>query len=215
MTNEAASEATVIVQEIVNLVEVNVFNFENGNLAFVDLQLGQFLQTGNLIKTHENSSARVDISIDQFTRISRTIPETIWRLGRFAVDGEAVIELHEGKIFVFDEGDGQEHWPLHIETPAGTASARGTWMSVEFDPETGITQVECLRGICELENELGYQVFTNEHVVIATAVSAPSEPEPMDEEQVEEFNNLPEVVEQELPIPARSPRRFLIARLFS
>ena len=211
--DKETGKATVRVLEIVNQLEVNDLALENGNLAFVDLELGQLLQTGNLVKTHENSSARVDISIDQFTRVSRTIPETVWELGSFALDGEAVIELHQGKIFVFDEDDGKDHWPLHIETPAGTASARGTWMAVEFDPVTGTTQVECLRGICELENELGYQVFTNEHVVIATAVTEPATPTPMTEQQVEAFENLPEVATDELPIPVQFTQVEVVAKL--
>ena len=128
-------------------MEVGGLHPETNEPAFVDLQLGQFLQTGDLVRTYENSSARVDISIQNFTRVSRTGPKTVWKLGRFALNGEAVIELQEGKIFVFDADDGQENRPLHIETPAGTASARGTWMAVEFDPDTGAIEVECLRGI--------------------------------------------------------------------
>ena len=123
-------DATVTVQEIVNRVEVNSLGSETNELAFVDLQLGQSLTTGNLVKTHENSSARVDISIQDFTRVSRTGSKTIWQFGQFALNGEAIIELQEGKIFVFDEDNGKENWPLHIVTPAGTASARGTWMAV-------------------------------------------------------------------------------------
>jgi len=197
------AEVTITVQEIVNRVEVFDLHPVTMKPAYIDLQLGRSLMTGNLVKTHENSSARVDISIQNFTRVSRTGPKTIWQLGRFALNGEAVIELREGKIFVFDEDDGQEHWPLHIETPAGTASARGTWMAVEFNSETGIAQVECFRGICELENDLGYQVFTNEQIVVATAVTVPADPAPMDEQQIEAFKALPEVLTEEIPIPVK------------
>ena len=200
--SQEAQEATVKVQEIVNRVEVNTLHPETKELAFVDLQLGQALQTGNLVKTYENSSARIDISIENFRRVSRTTPKTIWRLGGFALNGEAVIELQEGKIFVFDEDDGQENWPLHVVTPAGTASARGTWMSVEYNPESGTVEVECLRGICEVENDLGYQVFTNERTVVATADSVPTVPAPMAPLQIEAFHELPEVVTEEMPIPA-------------
>ena len=200
-TQEA--EATITVQEIVNRVEVFDIHPATKEPAFVDLRLGQALMSGNMVKTHENSSARVDISLQNFTRVSRTGPKTIWRLGRFALNGEAVIELREGKILVFDEDDGQEHWPLHIETPAGTASARGTSMSVEFVPESGAIEVECFRGICELENDLGYQVFTNEQVVVATAVTVPADPMPMDELQIEAFEALPEVLTEEVPIPVK------------
>ncbi|NQW24482.1 MAG: FecR domain-containing protein [SAR202 cluster bacterium] len=194
-------EAIVTVQEIVNRVEVNGLNTETEEPTFVELELGQFLQTGNLVKTHENSSARVDISMQNFTRVSRTAPNTVWKLGRFALNGEAVIELTEGKIFVFDEDDGEEHWPLHIETPAGTASARGTWMAVEVNAETGAVAVQCLRGICEMENELGYQVFTNEQTVVATVDTVPTDPVAMKPEQVEEFHALPEVLTEEVAMP--------------
>ena len=194
-------EATVTVQEIVNRVEVNTLHSETNELAFVDLQLGQSLQTGNLVKTHENSSARVDISVQNFTRVSRTAPKTVWRLGRYALNGEMVIELQAGKIFVFDEDNGQENWPLHIVTPAGVASARGTWMAVEFDPESGTVEVECLRGLCELENEHGYQAFTNAQAVVASAVSGPTQPASMKQEGIEAFQNLPEVLAGKHSIP--------------
>ena len=118
------------------------------------------------------------------------------------MDGKAVIELQEGKIFIFDDGDGDEHWPLQIETPAGTASARGTWMAVAFDPNSGTVQVQCLRGVCELENDFGYQVFTNEHAVAATAFSVPTIPVPMEQPEIDAFHDLPEVLSRELVIPA-------------
>ena len=197
-----SQDADITVREIVNRVEVNGLNPETNERKFVELQLGQSLSTGNLVKTHEYSSTRVDISIQNFSRVSRTAPKTIWKLGRFALDGEAVIELQEGKIFVFDEDDGQEHWPLHIETPAGIASARGTWMAVEFDPVSGTVRAECLREICELENDFGYQVFTNEQTVDATADTVPTEPVPMERPDVEAFHDLPEVLSAELIIPA-------------
>ena len=195
-------EAEVTVQEIVNRVEVNALHPETNEPTFVDLQLGQYLQTGNLVKTHENSTTRVDISMQGFSRVSRTNPKTIWQLGRFALDGKAVIELQEGKIFIFDDDDGDEHWPLQIETPAGTASARGTWMAVAFDPNSGTVQVQCLRGVCELENDFGYQVFTNEHAVAATAFSVPTVPVPMEQPEIDAFHDLPEVLSRELVIPA-------------
>ena len=194
-------EASITVQEIVNRGQVDSLHPETQDLAFVDLQLGQSLQAGSLVKSHTNSSARIDISIANFTLVTRTAPETVWRLGSFALNGEAVIELQEGKIFVFDEDNGQENWPLHIETPAGTASARGTWMAVEYNPLLGTVEVECLRGLCELENEHGYQAFTNAQSVVASAVSGPTLPASMKQEGIEAFRALPEVLTGELPIP--------------
>ena len=37
-----------------------------------------------------------------------------------------VVELDQGKLFVFDGGFQGDHRPLQIRTPAGTASVRGT-----------------------------------------------------------------------------------------
>ena len=54
-----------------------------------------------------------------------------------------------------------------------------------------------------MENGEGYQVFTNAEVVVATAATAPSVPVAMDEEQIEAFQELPEVLTEELIIPVQ------------
>jgi hypothetical protein len=191
--NEGSSlAASITVKEVVNRVEVNGLNPTTGDPELVELQLGQSLFPGNSVKTYRDSEARVDIAIDEFTRISRTSPETVWRIGGFSVNGGAIIELTEGKIFVFDEANGDEHWPLHVVTPAGTASARGTWLAVGFDPETGVAEVECFRGVCELENDHGYQVLTDENTVTATVDTMPTAPATMDQETIESFQAIPE-----------------------
>ncbi len=149
-----AEAAQITVKEIVNDVETS----RPGSLAvpetgFNQAQVGQSLLTGDLVKTNSNSEARVDITIRDFTRITRTTPNTMWRLGSFAEDEGAVIELDQGKVFLFDDGDGQADWHTDVVTPAGRASPRGTWLSVSYDPDTGITEVQCFRGSCELSNE--------------------------------------------------------------
>ncbi len=202
-TDPSSLGPSIMVKEIVNHVEVNGLDPNTNNPAFVELELGQSLFPGNRIKTHRDSEARVDISIDQFTRISRTSPETVWHIGGFTMDGGAIIELQEGKIFVFDEDNGDEHWPLHVVTPAGTASARGTWLAVGFDPETGVAEVECFRGVCELENDHGYQVITDEQSISATVDTMPTEPVPMDQETIESFQALPEAKSEEVPVPVQ------------
>ncbi|MCI0846692.1 MAG: FecR domain-containing protein, partial [Chloroflexi bacterium] len=157
---QRAEAAQIIVKEIVNDVET----YRPGSLttpetSFNQAYLGQSLLTGDRVKTNRNSEARVDITIREFTRIIRTTPNTLWRIGSFSAEEGAVIELNQGKVFLFDAGEGQAGWHTDVVTPAGRASPRGTWFSVSHDPDTGITEVQCFRGSCELANKNGRLVL--------------------------------------------------------
>ena len=101
---------SIIVMEIVNDVEVQrplagALPQTESSSAFV----GQELLPGDLVTTQKNSEARIDITIREFTRMIRTKPNTVWRLGSFAADKGAVIELEQGTIFLFDDGEGRQH----------------------------------------------------------------------------------------------------------
>ena len=169
---------------------------------FLNARVGQDLLTGDGVKTLRDSEARVDIVVLGHFRIARTKPNTIWRLGQFAVDRDTVIELDQGKIFVFDEGFREDRPTVDVVTPAGIASARGTWMSVAFDPDTGVADIQCFRGICELANDRGSVVLTDEQKSTMTAQSAPIEPQAMGEPDLLEFTQLPEAESGEVAIPA-------------
>ena len=64
----------------------------------------------------------MDIRVQDFLRIIRTTPDTVWRLGQFGVNQDTIIELDDGKIFILDDGVESDSRPLRIVTPAGTAS---------------------------------------------------------------------------------------------
>ena len=73
-------------------------------MVFASAQIGQHLLPGDVVKTFLESEARVDIWVREFLRITRTTPDTIWRLGQFSLDQDTIIELDHGKIFLFDDG---------------------------------------------------------------------------------------------------------------
>jgi hypothetical protein len=195
-------EARIVVEEIVNRVETDLRR-DPGTAAtnFLPAAMGQDLFTGDGVKTFRDSEARVDIVIRSFTRVTRTTPDTIWRLGRFAVDQDTIIELSQGKIFLIDEGFREGRQPVKVVTPAGTASPRGTWMSVKYDPDKGEAEVQCFRGVCELENDLGAQVLIDEEKSTATAKTAPTEPKLMERAETAEFIEIPEAKSGEFPVP--------------
>ena len=196
-------EARVTVEEVVNQVETDrPRGSDAGPGVFQDAQVGQNLLPGDGVKTFQDGEARVDIVIRASARIARTTPNTVWRLGQFAVDQDTIIELDQGKIFTFDAGVQEGHRPLQIKTPAGTASVRGTWMSVGYDPEIGEAEVQCFRGVCELANDLGTVVLTDQQKSSVTVQTAPAEPELMDEEDLLEFSQLPEAQSGEVAIPS-------------
>ena len=192
-------DTQITVEEIVNQVETER---RGQGLSFLPAQVGQELIPGDAVKTFLASEARVDIVVLPFTRITRTTPNTTWRLGQFGLDQDVIIELIQGKIFLIDQElrDGQQ--PIQVVTPAGNASPRGTWISVQYDPNEGVMEVQCFRGVCELKNELGTQVLTDELKSTSTAQTAPTEPIAMDQDERNEFTELPEARSGEVAVPA-------------
>ncbi|MCI0826051.1 MAG: hypothetical protein J4N90_14985, partial [Chloroflexi bacterium] len=194
-------QVSIHVEEIINQVET-ARPREAETAVFLPAQVGQTLLPGDGVKTASNSEARVDIVIQKFLRIARTTPNTVWRLGQFALERDTIIELDQGKIFLLDNGLGAGFPPVRIVTPAGTASPRGTWMSVAYDPQTGVAEVQCFRGTCELANDVGTQVLTDEQSSVATAQTAPSEPVYLSQEEIDAFTGLPEAKRGEIAVPA-------------
>ena len=126
-------DVDISVAEIINQVETERRRPPNLAGSFTPAILGQKLTAGDGVKTFSQSEARIDISFNTASRITRTTPNTIWRLGNFGVGDDTIIELEEGKIFLLeDTADGKER-PIKIITPAGIASPRGTWLSVQHD----------------------------------------------------------------------------------
>ena len=197
-----AQGSQITIEEIVNQVETHRSTEVQGNISrFLPARVGQNLSSGDGVRTFRDSQARVDIRIQEFLRIVRTTPNTTWRLGQFALDEAAIIELNDGKLFLVDDGFRSDVQPVKIVTPVGTASPRGTWMSVEYDSLNGVMEVECFRGVCEVENDLGLQVLTDEQKSTVTEKTPPTEPVFLAPEESSEFKELPEAKKGEIKIP--------------
>jgi len=198
----ALAPTIITVEEITNRVETDRPREVSAPAAvFSPAEIGQDLVPGDGVKTFVESEARVDIRVQDFLRIIRTTPDTVWRLGQFGVNQDTIIELDDGKIFILDDGVESDSRPLRIVTPAGTASPRGTMISVEHDKDLGETEVDCFRGICELENQFGKQVMKDEQKSTAKKDEEPKEPVFLDEEEKKEFLELPEVDKGEVVVP--------------
>ena len=150
--------AQISIKELINKVETDrPRGLRPMAETYLSAAVGQELLPGDGLKTYANSEARVDITISDYTRVSRTKPNTVWRLGQFSLQEETIIELDQGKIFLFDNVADPTGRPFKVVTPAGTASPRGTWMSFSYDPVKKVAELQCFRGTCVLENEFGAQ----------------------------------------------------------
>ena len=153
----------ITLEEVINRVDTDrprEAGLESPN--FIAAQVGQELVPGDGVLTFPNSQARIDITLQELLRVVRTTPDTLWRLGQFQENQDAIIELDQGKIFLLDSGADGSSLPIQVVTPAGTGSPRGTWMSVAYNPVTEIVEVECFRGACRLENRLGSRLLTDQ-----------------------------------------------------
>ncbi len=204
--SSAEIPAAVTVQEVVNRVEADrPRDSAPDSINFLPAAIGQDLLAGDAIKTYEGSEARVDIVVGDFIRVTRTKPNTLWRLGQFVLDEDTIIEIEQGRVFLFDDGDDPDPRPIKVITPAGTAFPRGTWMSFAHDPVKKEAELQCFRGTCVLENGLGTQVLVDEQKSTATIETPPEEPLVMSAAETKEFEELPEAKTGEVIIPTPEP----------
>ena len=61
--------------------------------------------------------------------------------------------------------------------------------------------MDCFRGVCELENEFGKKVMTDEQKSTSTKEKEPSKPVFLDDDEKQEFLDLPEVKKKEVQVP--------------
>ena len=188
-------DVRIIVEELVNRVESDRPRGTGQEWGFFPATVGQPLIPGDRIKTFQNSEARVDVTLGSLTRITWTTPNSTWRLGQFGLENGVIIELTQGKVFLVSEGidpSAEGSYPVKVVTPAGVASPRGTWMSVSYDPEIGVAELQCLHGECILENREGRHLLTDGEKSFITSQDSPTAPALMTQGDILEFLHLPE-----------------------
>ena len=113
-------------------------------------QQGMLLEPQGQVRTGTDGRARLDLSTGTIIRIS---PSSIFTLtSNEQADGSLLtrIKMEAGKIWIILKGGSAE-----VETPSGQASVRGSYMSVEVDPDTLEVTITCLEGDCGGSNPAG------------------------------------------------------------
>ena len=163
---------------------------------------GQSIQTGGGVRTEDEARARLDISDGTIIRMAATSEFELRELSPGATDPITRLKLTAGKLWTAVTealgGGGFE-----IETPAGLATVRGSYISVEYSDATGQMIVTCLEGQCRLTGVSGKftDLTDGQQAEISSVGADPSSAKPMDTAQYADWaQNFPGA-----PVPTATP----------
>jgi hypothetical protein len=144
---------------------------------------GDQLQMGGQAQSGEDSRARLDLEPEG--TILRLGPNTLFTLLSLNADAEnpsSRLKLLFGQIWIIlTKGN------LEVETTYGLGAVRGSYMSVAFDPQQGMT-ISCLEGHCSLANQAGTVELTNGQTSsIPAADQPPTPPQKMDATEIQQW----------------------------
>jgi hypothetical protein len=192
---------TAVLSELRNEVSARSVSDEEWESAFD----AQTLYEGGGVRTGEEARVRVDISGGAIVRLAANSDFELAQAE--ATDPIIRLKLGAGKFWVaMMEALGGAG--VEVETPAGVAAVRGSYMSVSYAVLEGRVVVVCLEGQCRLTASSGK--FTDLEASQWTEIKAfgedPSPPQPMDTAQyVDWFENFPGAPALLVTPPADAP----------
>ena len=153
-----------------------------GEDEFSEAENGLILQVQGQLRTVDKSRVRLDLSTGSIIRLGESTIFKLEGLDEETEDPLTRLQLEAGKLWVILKG-GQ----IEIETPSGLAAVRGSYMSVQVDPQSGEVTITCLEGNCALENEAGNVELVAGQAAVISNINVPPKVELMTEEDVEEW----------------------------
>lgn len=116
------------------------------NNNFATASLGQVLNVGGQARTGDGSNARLDFSEGTIVRLGSRTVLTVEDISAPNGNPFTRFQFEVGKLWISLFGGSMD-----IKTPVGVATVRGSFMTVEYDPTTGLLTVDCLEGNCGFE----------------------------------------------------------------
>ena len=118
-----------------------------GEADFSPASTGAVLQVQGQVRTGSDGRARLDLATGTIVRVA---PDSFFTLAYNLQEDDSLqtrLVMQAGQVWVILNGGSME-----VETPSGTASVRGSYMSVWVDPVSADVWVTCLEGWCQAEN---------------------------------------------------------------
>ena len=124
---------------------------ESQDASFAQARLGYILQLLGQVQTQNDGKARLDFSTGTLLRVG---PNTLFTLQPTQQNTQGLIirlQLDLGQLWIILRGGGS----LQVQTKTGVAAVLGSFLSVSYDPATGVLRITCLEGHCSLTTSAG------------------------------------------------------------
>lgn len=158
-----------ILTATLNEIEGKVQTLKPESGLFVDAVIGQRIEVGHQVLTHEDGRAKINLSNGTIIRVG---PLSVFTLKDLETNSDgpfASFNLEVGNLWIILNGGS-----VDVDTPAGLASVRGSYMSVSIDPITREVIITCLEGVCLVGNGVGsVNLVAGQKVTIMNFESAP------------------------------------------
>lgn len=131
---------------------------------------GLILGVGNQLRTGPDSRAYIHLTEGSKVRLAPETTITVNLFNPYMDSLLTALALDRGAVYVLLAISSA----LDVETPVGLASARASYMSVAYDPDTQTVFVTCLQGVCSFEGAFVPAGYKYEQAGLTAAL-----PEPM------------------------------------
>jgi LysM repeat protein len=148
--------------------------------VYNDASVGQELENQDQVLTHEDGRARIDLSTGTIIRLSPLSNFTFETMENTDDGVLTRLSLEVGRLWVILNGG-----EVEVDTPAGLASVRGSYLHVWVLPDNNETMVTCLEGECALANEYGTVTMVAGQTASITGIDLPPTSGKMSQEDVD------------------------------
>lgn len=142
---------------------------------------GDVVVLGGRVSTGAESKVRLDLTEGTIVRLGAETEFTVETLTQDAADPFTRIQLLTGQLWVILNGGS-----LEVETSVGVAAVRGSYLGVNYDPQTRYLTVTCLEGQCGLSNNQGEVELTDGQ---SSEIVGDEPPAPVEELTYEEIQD--------------------------
>ncbi len=141
-------------EALISEIQNNVTARMNTSSEFSSATVDMIIPVGGTVQTGDDSRAKLNLTPENtIVRVGPNSSFTLTQIDNENGEPKTTLELLFGKIFILLNGGS-----LEVQTPSGTASVRGSLLSVQYNPDTQAIRAVCLEGFCSLENETGDEI---------------------------------------------------------
>lgn len=116
----------------------------------LDAELDQTIVENDQVYTYTSSTATLTLTSGSIIRLVPNTSFVLQRMENGSKDPLTRLDLMLGEVWIILNGG-----TIEVDTPAGLASVRGSFMSVRVAPDSNQTTVTCLEGHCRVANNIG------------------------------------------------------------